>query len=535
MQQDLNQSFPQGSLILKDLPENELQDFARKIATCLTRGDVIFLHGDLGAGKSTFARALIRALSNDDDLEVPSPTFPLLIPYETDRMEISHFDLYRLGDPSEVEELGLYEGLESNLTLIEWPEQLGTHNITDRIEIWLEDNEEGNSRTLTIKANGKAQAKLIRLKAILEFLSNTSWAGANWTFLQGDASTRSYIRLNNQGQTALLMNAPRQPDGPPIRDGKPYSQIAHLAEDMLSFVAIAKTLATTTGSASTNVSMPEIFHHDIENGLLLISDFGDAQYYDLIVNQGADIKKLYEPAIDLLLHIRQQPPAPMQVDDKTYSLPAYDNIALGIETELVTDWYWPYVKNGDCSEGEKETFQSIWKNLFKELEGTSNHWVLRDFHSPNLMHLADKTGMSSVGVIDFQDAVEGHPAYDLVSLCQDARLTIPKEIEQYLKSRYISAATNNEPDFDPENLKAAYAILGAQRASKLLGIFVRLCQRDGKAHYLAHIPRIWDYLERNLSHPKLSALNEWYAVNFPANLRTEFFTKKIQLKESNDE
>ena len=209
----------------------------------------------------------------------------------------------------------------------------------------------------------------------------------------------------------------------------------------------------------------------------------------------------------------------MPVGDKLYVLPPYSNEALSIEAELVIDWYWPKVKNTKVSKEERETYQKIWTKLFEELKPNSNHWVLRDFHSPNLMYLPDQSGLNALGIIDFQDAVIGHAAYDVVSLCQDARITVPKDVEQHLLARYCETARQKDSTFDEADFLKCYAILGAQRASKLLGIFVRLAARDGKTHYLAHIPRIWDYLERNLKHPHLNDIYNWYETNFPDELR----------------
>ena len=507
-------------LKVPSLNQTDLEGLAGKLAALFSAGDTVFLIGDLGAGKSTFARALIRAVAQEPELDVPSPTFPLLIPYQTQRFEIAHYDLYRLGDPSEVEELGLYDQLGAHLTLIEWPDQLGTHQINDRLEILLEENDEGQSRNVTLQGFGKAAAKLSRFSQIQAFVDDSAWQGANWSYLQGDASSRSYIRLQQEGQTALLMNALPQPDGPPVKDGKPYSQIAHLAEDMTSFVAIAQTLN------EKGFNLPHIYNHDVDQGLLLISDLGDEQYFDLITNQGQDICSLYEPAIDVLVKLKQTPPQPMFVNDKPYNLPAYDQQALSIETQLTLDWYWPYVKGEICGDEQVSSFNAIWRDLFKRLEGDNNSWVLRDFHSPNLIRLKDKTGVASVGIIDFQDALKGHAAYDVVSLCQDARLTIPIETEQHLLSRYLETIKAQDTSFDEKDFLTCYAILGAQRACKLLGIFVRLSKRDGKHHYLAHLPRIWDYLERNLSHVALQALNEWFGEHFPVPLRASFFIKE---------
>ncbi len=502
------------------LDQKALERLASQFAAMLGRGDTVFLKGDLGAGKSTFARALIRAIAQEWELEVPSPTFPLLISYQTDRFDIAHYDLYRLSDPGEVEELGLYDQLGTHLTLIEWPEQLGAHQIHDRLDVLLEEDEGGASRNLSLKGYGKGAAKLNRFSHMQSFIDNSAWRQASWSYLQGDASTRSYIRLQQEGQTALLMNALPQPDGPPVKDGKPYSQIAHLAEDMTSFVAIVQTLN------EEGFALPQIYNHDLDQGLLLIDDLGDEQYFDLITNQGQDICSLYEPAIDVLVKLKQIPPKPMFVNDKPYNLPVYDRQALSIETQLTLDWYWPYVKNENCGDEQQGAFNAIWDDLFQQLEGDNNNWVLRDFHSPNLIRLKEKEGIASVGIIDFQDALKGHAAYDVVSLCQDARLTIPVQTEQHLLNRYLENMKAQDARFDAQEFLTCYAILGAQRACKLLGIFVRLSKRDGKHHYLAHLPRIWDYLERNLPHPALQALSEWFGEHFPVPLRASFFTKE---------
>lgn len=495
-----------------------LEFIAEKLSCILSQGDTLFLKGDLGAGKSTFARALIRAIANSPELEVQSPTFPILIPYKTPRAEISHYDLYRLSDSSEVEELGLYDELENHITLIEWPEQLGSnHKINDRFEISLEesmtDEEREDYRLIKITGFGKQKEKCERFFKISTFLEATEWRQAKWQFLQGDASTRSYIRLKEAADDALLMNAPPQPDGPPIRDGKPYSQIAHLAEDMTSFVAVSNALI------EAGLSAPKVHKFNIEDGLLLINDLGDHQLYHMITEQNADQQKLYETAIDILCELRSHKPNPMQVGESVYELPHYSNGALSIEAELVIDWYWPKLKNTKISSAESQDYQNLWVKLFNDLRPNNQHWVLRDFHSPNLMHLPNQSGVKSLGIIDFQDAVIGHAAYDVVSLCQDARITVPEAVEQHLLSRYLKQAAQLDPSFDKDDFLQAYAILGAQRASKLLGIFVRLAVRDGKKHYLAHIPRIWDYLERNLKHPHLIDIFNWYETNFPEELR----------------
>lgn len=495
----------------------ELERFAERLATSVKAGDCLLLEGDLGAGKSTFARALIRAIAQNPELEVPSPTFPLLIPYETGRYKVNHFDLYRISDLTELEELGLYDDLATHLTIIEWPDENLKESIKDHLTLRLTEAEGGNSRYVSLEGSGTLKKQPARLKAIEDFLDNIGWLEAEWAYLQGDASSRSYIRLNKGNEARLLMNAPPQPDGPPIKDGKPYSQIAHLSEDMTSFVAVSRALS------AYGLKAPVVENFDIKTGLLLISDFGNQQYYDLITTGKADHEALYNDAIDVLVELRSFDPDKLggakAPGDPDYQLPLYDEVALQIEADLTIDWYWPYNKDAEISSEDREAWHQLWRPLLAEVQSNSNHWALRDFHSPNLMRLGGEGPLQRVGIIDFQDALKGHAAYDVVSLCQDARLTVPEVLEERLVNRYINAITESDDSFNKDEFLKAYAILGAQRASKLLGIFVRLAVRDGKQHYLAHLPRIWDYLERNLKHPALSELADWFQHHFPGALR----------------
>jgi aminoglycoside/choline kinase family phosphotransferase len=143
-------------------------------------------------------------------------------------------------------------------------------------------------------------------------------------------------------------------------------------------------------------------------------------------------------------------------------------------------------------------------------------WALRDFHSPNLIWLDNRANIAKVGIIDFQDTVLAPAAYDLVSLLQDARVDVPEQLELVLLTRYIKARLASDGNFDPAHFAELYAIMSAQRNTKLLGIFARLNRRDGKPQYLRHLPRIWTYLTRSLTHPALASLRQWYAANVPS-------------------
>lgn len=496
--------------------ESEIGHLAELLAFALRAGDVLALRGDLGAGKSTLARAIIRVLLADAAAEVPSPTFSLVQTYATPRFAVSHFDLYRLSSAEDARELGLDELIRNGVALIEWPERAEDLLPADRIEIRLaeEPGADVAERRISIEGLGTAQPRVERMKAIDAFLHRSGWGDARLIYMQGDASPRRFGRLLLDAESAILMDAPRQPDGPPIRNGKPYSRIANLAEDLCPWVAVTSTLRTA------GLSAPEIITQDLDAGLLIVEDLGDT-LFGLMVEQGAaDQAELWRVAVDILLHVRSAAmPVAVTVDCSRYRLPPYDRAAMQIEVELLPDWYWPALDGRPVPDTVKEDYLALWDAVFDELLRLPTGWVLRDFHSPNLIWLPDRAGLKRVGILDCQDALQGHPAYDLVSLLQDARVDVPEAIEHEMFERYCTMAASGEPDFDRGAFEFAYAALGAQRNTKILGIFSRLSRRDGKNGYLRHIPRIWRYLDRDLSHASLQPLRLWYQSNFPAERR----------------
>ncbi len=506
-----------ASFTFNNLSEDELLRLAEEIAFTLLPGDVLALEGDLGAGKTTFARGLIRALSGGTVIDVPSPTFTLVQTYETPRFEVAHFDLYRLSDPNELNELGLDLALKRGVAIIEWPSRAAALIPDDRITLELSDTGAAGVRTAILTGAGNTGRRIERFGDIRLFLEKHAWSGASvrFSYLQGDASPRRYARLQQSGGSrAVLMDAPRQPDGPVVRDGKPYSRIAHLAEDVRPFVAVDQSLA------AAGFSVPEIFAHDMDRGLLLIEDLGDA-VFGAEVKRGADQLVLWTRGTDVLLTLRQHRPAealPLP-DGTTYSLPRLDNNMLQIEIELLLDWYWPAAFGAAAPAAARAEFLSLWHGVFSRVQKCPKGWMLRDYHSPNLIALDDRAPPRDVGIIDFQDALLGPEAYDLVSLLQDARIDVPAGLETTLLDRYTDRAAQSEPDFDNAEFRFAYAALGAQRNTKILGIFARLAQRDGKRQYLVHVPRIWGYLARDLAHPDLSDLRTWYDTHMPRQMR----------------
>ena len=227
------------------LDQAGLERLAELVALKVRRGDCIALGGDLGAGKTTFARALIRALLADAAAEVPSPTFSLVQTYATPRLEVGHFDLYRLGGPGEAHEIGLEAAIGAGLVVVEWPERAPDLWPADRLEVRIaEPPGDTARRQVTLVGHGSWAPRLARFVAMREFLARQpDWHDAAIAYLQGDASARAYARLaRGDGQSAVLMDAPRMADGPLLRGGKSYSRIAHLAEDMRPFVAIFRSL-----------------------------------------------------------------------------------------------------------------------------------------------------------------------------------------------------------------------------------------------------------------------------------------------------
>jgi tRNA threonylcarbamoyl adenosine modification protein YjeE len=480
------------------------------LALLIGAGDVITLSGDLGAGKTAAARALIRYLASDPELEVPSPTFTLAQSYDLAPFPLVHADLYRINDALELEEIGLSPLPEGVTVLIEWPERAPSALPPDRIDIAFSHRPAlgSTARAAEITGHGKAAAQVTRLEALRQFLNQAGFIDAKRQRMAGDASTRSYARLFRNDDAVILMNSPRRPDGPAIYYGKSYSAAVHLAEDVKPFVAIAN------GLRERGLSAPAIHHADLDAGFLITEDFGVQGFIE--GEPPRPIAERYEAAVDMLaaLHWKRLPDVLPLAPQITYSIPPFDVDAMMIEIGLMLEWYLPDRGAAPPSTARDE-FVTQWRGLLGKTAAMPRTWVLRDFHSPNLIWLDDRLGTSKIGVIDFQDAVLGPAAYDLVSLLQDARIDIPEQLELTLLTRYIKARHAADNTFDPAGFAESYAIMSAQRNTRLLGTFARLNRRDGKPQYLRHQPRIWTYLTRSLAHPVLSGLRGWYDTQVP--------------------
>jgi len=316
-------------------------------------------------------------------------------------------------------------------------------------------------------------ADMIPPAAAADFLAAHGWEGAEILPVAGDASFRRYFRVVADGRSAILMDAP-----PPQEDPRP-------------FIEIARWLGERGFAA------PAIHGVDLDCGLVLLDDFGDIRMRETVDEQAGRVTGLYEAAIDILIDLHKHEAGP---------LPPYDRPVLHREANLLTEWYCPAVG----IEADQAGYDAAWDEVFDAALTGPVVTVLRDYHAENLMLIG---GGDTLGLLDFQDALAGHPSYDLVSLLQDARRDVDPGLESVMLARY-KRITGAGEDFD-----IAYHVLGAQRNAKIVGIFTRLWKRDGKLRYSALCPRVWRYLERDLAHPALAPVKAWFDADIPADLR----------------
>jgi aminoglycoside/choline kinase family phosphotransferase len=319
---------------------------------------------------------------------------------------------------------------------------------------------------------------------IAEFLQKAGWGTAQRWVLAADASFRRYDRLDFAGKPAVLMDAP-----PPKEDVRPFVKIARYLTGL-------------------GYSAPKILAEDDEAGLLLLEDLGDATFTRLM-NAGEAELPLYEMATDLLIDLHRRK---LTIE----GVAPYDRDKLLTEVSLLTDWYAPAV-GIELDHAAKCAYLAAWSEVLPLAFGVPDHLVLRDFHVDNLMRLDGRSGLAACGLLDFQDALIGPVTYDLVSLFEDARRDLDPATRAAGRQRYLDAF----PDLDRAAFDASWAILAAQRHAKVIGIFTRLCKRDGKPRYLGHIPRIWGLLERAVRHPGLKPIKVWFDAHIPADKRVE--------------
>jgi aminoglycoside/choline kinase family phosphotransferase len=313
-----------------------------------------------------------------------------------------------------------------------------------------------------------------------DFLARHGWSDAQILPLAGDASFRRYFRIRAGERRAVLMDAP-----PPHEDPRP-------------FVAIATWLQ------EIGLAAPRVLAADLEQGLLLLDDLGDARMRETLDAEPEIERELYETAVDVLVHLHRQPPMD--------GLPPHGLNEWLTELRLFPDWYVPAV---GLEPVDVDGWDAAWRKVLEPVanDGLGPVTVLRDYHAENVMLLDGRGGIERFGLLDFQDALAGHPAYDLVSVLEDARRDVPPELEREMMDRYIAASDAGD-DFEP-----AYWALAAQRNTRILGVFCRLWKRDGKDRYKAFQPRMWGLLERDLSHQGLAPVRDWFDSNIPSFAR----------------
>lgn len=349
------------------------------------------------------------------------------------------------------------------------------------------------------------------------FIKASGWGDAEVEAFPGDASSRCYFRLTRGPDIAVLMDAPKGAETPNETEGASvedriklgYNAIARLAgPDPSAFVAIDNELVTRGFSA------PKIMAADLGKGFLLLEDFGASVYARVIEDNPEMERPLYEAAVDCLGEIyRSSFPAKMRWRDAQWRVREYDETALLAETQLFLDWY-AKDKGADISDAARDEWDAIWRDLFVAFEAHAPGLALRDFHAENLFWLPERDSVSRVGLIDFQDALFAHPAYDLVSFLEDARRDVSAVLIEPLIDRFCDAAKIDNHD----GFRKAYAVMGAQRNAKILGIFVRLAERDGKPHYRDLIPRVHAHFTKNIQGESFHDLRAWFAKYLPGEL-----------------
>lgn len=429
----------------------------RLIGSALRPGDTLLLTGPVGAGKTHFSRALIQSRQGEMAEDVPSPTFTIVQTYaDAAGVEIWHADLYRLTDPDELIELGLDDAMPDAITLIEWPDRMGTPP-DGALSLTFVDAADGG-RTITLSGDPVRWGRVARLVHATSLLADAGWADAQVDPLTADASARRYLRLTDGDRRAVLM------DDPPPGSLAPYQRM-------------------TEWLRTREFHAPRILVADPQHGFLLLEDLGDQLLAKVVQDDPRRTEALYAQVTDLLVALSSHAPP-----DGLLSL---DGAELARQVALIDDYA---DATGGQAGGIPSAIRTLWAELCADAPPVTG---LRDFHAENIVLLADGT----FGILDFQDAVAVHPAYDLVSLLQDARRDIPPAVEEACVARFVAATGVDDAQF-----RAAYALMGAQRGLRIMGIFTRLCVQSGKPRYLAFMPRVWAGIMRDAAHPALAPL-----------------------------
>ena len=429
--------------------ESATSELGAELAHVLESGDVVLLKGSLGAGKSHLSRAIIQSrLGYPED--VPSPTYTLVQTYSDAVSEIFHADLYRLGDSSELAELGLDDAFQNAICLVEWADRLAEDDTPpDALTLTFRLKEDG--RLATLSSSAARWAKAVRCVERTRFLLDAAWEGATKTDIAGDLSSRAYQRLMLDGRSCILMDAGND------------------AASTHRFLEMSEWLC------GNGYSAPKAIAQNPSNGLLLLDDFGDEQ-----LSKRPDANEQMSRCLSLLADIRTKKPP---------KLPCPSAHELARMTGLAVHY----------PGADAPAIEAFQKHLALCIERVNENRQpsvsLRDFHTENIMWLADKSGLKCLGLLDFQDAILVHPVYDLVSLLTDARRSVSSPDRQSLIKEYAKITGDELVD-----LQEAFAVYSAQRNLRILGIFANAAINLGKHHHVPNIPRVFNYLTEALEH-----------------------------------
>jgi hypothetical protein len=490
--------------ILKSVGATE--KLAKKIAKYIVAGDVIRLKGDLGVGKSVFARSIIRELGHEGK-HIPSPTFTLIQTYDDTRLPLAHIDLYRMESADEVEALGAECWLDHGAVLVEWPEKaenwfpeqkpdlLDFHIMemdnSGTLTVTLEElNDESRRIVLTGGASWNRRLSLVdnhydrpvTEKERQNFVDECGFRNHVISPVSADASFRTYWRINTPEGSRIIMDAP-----PPIENVKPVIEMTRYLE-------------------SIGVHVPHIYKKNEEKGFLLLEDFGNTTVRNGILNHNKPLEPWYYKAVDVLSHL-----ASNQLPD----IRQYTKKALWSEVSRFIDWYLPYARSHATHTADRKAFKQLWEPLFDKILDVPQTTVLWDYHADNLMMLTDgepQEGLADIGVIDFQDARIGPVSYDMSMLLQDVRFEISKELENKLIQHFLAS----QQGIDVDKFMQSYRLINLQRTLKIIGGFTRLHFRDGKDSYLQYLPRCWQIVDEALTAPECEDIRHFMNGIVPA-------------------
>ena len=352
-----------------------------------------------------------------------------------------------------------------------------------------------------------------------EFLKAAGLADARRELLAGDASTRAYERLHRtDGSTVIFMDQPPAAESavcPPGATEAERLAMGYNAAARLAAGSVAAFVTTAAWLRDHGLSAPQILAHDVEAGLAVLEDLGDGLFATLIADGEAETP-LYEAAVDVQIRLQETaPPDLLVAEGASWPLLTYDALALKVGTDTFLEW-WPQFANTPAFSTEAVAeWDALWAPVFARGAAGASVFTHRDFHAQNLLWLPQRAGVARVGLLDFQDALRAHPAWDLTHLLQDARRDVSPELEAAMLDRFLAA----RPALDREAFIHDYRALAASNAARILGrVFARQALL-GRRQYEAFMPRTWRYLERNLTDPSMAGLQAWFDRHVPAEAR----------------